>query len=1333
MRRSDMGFMRGFVAVLAMIWLGVLSGEIHAAIAINSATLNGASTVTVAPGASIAVNISVTTSGSGTSNNWESTGWRISTTAPGTLACDTTPAYGNSGTNNTSFNITAPATAGTYNVYFVAYNSTDCSSGASATHTLSSAVIVVVPPPSVVSINRASFDPTAANTAVSWTVIFDQSVTGVDAADFALVQAGGVVGAAITSVSGSGTIWTVNANTGTGKTGTLRLDLVDNDSIMAGALPLGGVGNGNGNFTGQFYTLLQSVCTGAADIVFCDDFERSNPGSVGNGWTVTPASVTNCTGAVGNTGCAGIDSDIPPYTTYSNPRPNPTRALFTRWSIVSVDSPAINLAGKSGGQLSFWMRRGHDSFSECPEATGENYLVQYFASDGTWKILAQYPSSPSAALCDGAIYTPTIELPADALHANLKFRFYQPGGSGKSGSGGAPGVVGYDYWHMDDVVVRAKDAPSYTGAFCDNFEAGLARWSITAEGVPTGANIGDARIGSLAYQSASHELDLRWGYVLASTFKTDMTGVSGNITYWLRSGTTTATDPITNENLAVEYLNSSGVWSSLATYLGSAAAGTVYAGNHVLPADAKHANFRLRFRELAGSGYDKSYWHIDDVCVGDLLPTADLALVKTGGTLVPGSNTTYTLKVTNNGPGTLSGSMQIVDTLPSGLSYLAGSGTGWVCGAVGQVVTCSWTGTLVNGAVAPDLVLTVAVGAGVTGSVTNTASVSGTVNDNVPGNNTASFTSGNFVPSYVFTDKPCVNGIAIGQPGQVCSLISWSPQIAGQDKSGIYITAVNGSGVPTQLSASASSTIGFQFALSCHDPVANAGVQATFTAASPSTLPLCAANGATPSTWSTTTNLTFAAGSPSVASGFTFNYADVGEIELFMRNAAATSQIGTSGTFVVKPAGFVLTEIKPTANPAGRCADSTTPPPAVTCASVAADAATFVRAGEDFSATVKALTATGAVAPNFGKEIVPESIKLIPTNMVAGMVTPPDVLGDFAAFSAGTATGTAFTWEEVGIVTLTPMIKDGDYLGAGDVTGTTSGNIGRFIPDHFDTEVTQSCASGGFSYAGQPFTVKATAKSVSGNITQNYNAATGFSRAVTLSAWNSAGAVANPGPGSLLPAQPPAIIAASDFTVANKGVAQVNTPSYVFTNRQTPPTTVRIRATDSDAASSATGSEGTAAIRSGRASLSNAHGSELLDLPVPFYVEYWNGSWVRNLDDTCTSGITLALADVTAADGLVPGETCVLDSGSPGLSGIGCAAAGVAPKRFVSPPSAADFRLWLKAPGLGNSGALNLTATVPTWLQFNWKGTGDTNPSARVTFGVNAAKKSPIIYMRENY
>ena len=63
------------------------------------------------------------------------------------------------------------------------------------------------------------------------------------------------------SVTGSGSNYTVTATTGTG-TGTLGLKLVDNDSIFdIDNMPLGGTGAGNGNFTGQVYTIDRTTTT----------------------------------------------------------------------------------------------------------------------------------------------------------------------------------------------------------------------------------------------------------------------------------------------------------------------------------------------------------------------------------------------------------------------------------------------------------------------------------------------------------------------------------------------------------------------------------------------------------------------------------------------------------------------------------------------------------------------------------------------------------------------------------------------------------------------------------------------------------------------------------------------------------------------------------------------------------------------------------------------------------------------------------------------------------------------------------------------------------------
>ncbi|HJU39603.1 MAG TPA: hypothetical protein VJ724_08520, partial [Tahibacter sp.] len=108
--------------------------------------------------------------------------------------------------------------------------------------------------PTVTSINRSNPNPTAAAT-VDYAVVFSESVTGVDASDFAVTTTGTIAGASVGAVSGSGANYTVTVNTGTGA-GTVRLDLVDDDTIVASTgtpLPLGGVGPTNGNFNGQVY------------------------------------------------------------------------------------------------------------------------------------------------------------------------------------------------------------------------------------------------------------------------------------------------------------------------------------------------------------------------------------------------------------------------------------------------------------------------------------------------------------------------------------------------------------------------------------------------------------------------------------------------------------------------------------------------------------------------------------------------------------------------------------------------------------------------------------------------------------------------------------------------------------------------------------------------------------------------------------------------------------------------------------------------------------------------------------------------------------------------
>ncbi|HVM04742.1 MAG TPA: Ig-like domain repeat protein [Acidimicrobiales bacterium] len=125
-----------------------------AAATVNSATLNGASSVTVTTGASITAAVSVT-SGNGSNNRAGSIGWRIATTPPGTVTCVDITDH-NGATKTDTFTITAPSATGTYNAYFVAYSDNGCSQNASNVLTLSNAVNVGNPVPTTSGISPAS-------------------------------------------------------------------------------------------------------------------------------------------------------------------------------------------------------------------------------------------------------------------------------------------------------------------------------------------------------------------------------------------------------------------------------------------------------------------------------------------------------------------------------------------------------------------------------------------------------------------------------------------------------------------------------------------------------------------------------------------------------------------------------------------------------------------------------------------------------------------------------------------------------------------------------------------------------------------------------------------------------------------------------------------------------------------------------------------------------------------------------------------------------------------------------------------------------------------------
>ncbi len=120
-------------------------------------------------------------------------------------------------------------------------------------------------------------------------------------------------------------------------------------------------------------------------------------------------------------------------------------------------------------------------------------------------------------------------------------------------------------------------------------------------------------------------------------------------------------------------------------------------------------------------------------------PTVDLSITKShAGNFSSGANGVYTLRVANAaGQQREDNVVTVTDTLPAGLSFVSGTGTGWSCTAAGQDVTCTHPPFLDPGQSLPDITLTVTVGAAAIPSVANTAQVSSASVDLTPANNTA--------------------------------------------------------------------------------------------------------------------------------------------------------------------------------------------------------------------------------------------------------------------------------------------------------------------------------------------------------------------------------------------------------------------------------------------------------------------------------------------------------------------------------------------------------------------------------------------------------------------
>ena len=370
------------------------------------------------------------------------------------------------------------------------------------------------------------------------------------------------------------------------------------------------------------------------DILFSDNFNDATLAP----WTTTNAAISGIL-----TGGA---------TSGSNPR-----AGYTSNAAVTVTSPSFN-AAVPAARLDIWIRRGSDAISEDTDP-GENFYVEYQRADTSWGLLNAYLGSGTK----GQIYTDSYTLAADALHGALALRVRQIAGSG----------FDFDYWHFDDVVVTeiAPAGPLIVGS-CDDFESGLANWTINQ-------TTGFAGISGATSSSPSNSLFLNGGVVNVDSIVIDTSDISfSNLTIWIRRGADSFSEkPDNGKNLVVEYLNDVGTWVALETFNGAGGPGQTFVRSYNLPAADRHVNFQLRIRMTDGDGAPFDFWHVDDVCFEQIIAPglliSKVALTLTdpinGGSnpkAIPGAVVRYTVNVANEGLGSPdSNSIVITDPLPA--------------------------------------------------------------------------------------------------------------------------------------------------------------------------------------------------------------------------------------------------------------------------------------------------------------------------------------------------------------------------------------------------------------------------------------------------------------------------------------------------------------------------------------------------------------------------------------------------------------------------------------------------------------------------------------------
>ncbi|MCK4842560.1 MAG: hypothetical protein KAT04_11880 [Methylococcales bacterium] len=394
-------------------------------------------------------------------------------------------------------------------------------------------------------------------------------------------------------------------------------------------------------------------------------------------------------------------------------------------------------------------------------------------------------------------------------------------------------------------------------------------------------------------------------------------------------------------------------------------------------------------------------------------------------------------------------------------------------------------------------------------------------------------------------------------------------------------------------------------------------------------------------------------------------------------------------------------------------------------------------------------------------------INAVATGTLTGSFSPADT-------STGTATGTSFSYDEVGAFRFAAegvydnsftaidqpddctagfsnTFVDGQKIGCSFGNQAATNYFGRFTPDRFSfisSAITPACVAGDYSYMDETFAISyaVEARNASDVLTQNYHyqaiASENYVKAtdIAISAeYIPSGASTSQDLSSRISMiYNPSLWVNGRYQVSNADAvfSRIATVDGAYDNLD-----IGLKVVDSDgivlsapdmlssdntnlACTALTCLEnklGSTNIRFGRLNMANSHGSELLPLATPLFTEYFNGTFfVANSDDSCTN-INLAQLQFNAG-------------ASPVTIGSGSSTASIA----NAPLSLGQAGLSFSSPGAGNTGFIDISsdifiASFP-WLSFDWNDDGiyDDAPTARATFGVYKGNNKQI-YFREVY